>query len=100
MDRRAAQTDALLARASAACRQAAALLRQGAWGDTVADWSPEKADAAEKKKAPPRPVRRDDIRLFQPEESGLKYPVIAQYNEEHGSWDVLKQLDPPKKPKR
>lgn len=47
--------------------------------------------------APPKVIRRDDIRLIQPTESGLEYPVVGQWNEEHGSWDVLKQLDPPRK---
>lgn len=50
-----------------------------------------------KDKPKPPPIQRDDIRLIQPEESGLEYPVVGQWNEEHGSWDVLKPLEPRRK---
>ena len=57
-----------------------------AWGDQKGPRKP-----VERKKPAP-PVRRDDIKLIQPQDSGLDYPVVAQWNEEHGSWDVLRQL--------
>jgi hypothetical protein len=42
-------------------------------------------------------IHRDDIKLIQPADSGLEYAVVAQWNPEHGSWDVIKSFDPPRK---
>jgi hypothetical protein len=43
-------------------------------------------------KVPPPPVRNDDVRLIQPEESGLEYPAIVRRNPKGDGWDVMKPL--------
>ena len=75
----------------------AASHRRATWGESVAEGL-ARADVERKGKPSPakQVVQRDDIKLFQPEQSGLEYPVVAQWSDEHGAWQVLKQMDAPK----
>lgn len=85
-------------RKAVVARRVASQSRRATWGETIAEGL-QRADAApaKGKAKAPKAVRRDDIRLFQPEESGLEYAVLAQHDPEHDSWTILKSFDPPKR---
>ena len=41
---------------------------------------------------PPEEAQPGDAVVLHPETTGLEYPVIARWNDDHSSWDVLKPL--------
>ena len=55
----------------------------------MVDGNPQGAVSIE----PPDEAKPGDAMVIHPEVSGLEYPVIARWNDEHSSWDVLKTLD-------